>query len=290
MAELTAESQKRFRIWMDDLLDLDSSNPLVNWNWRRNSMQFLCPAAAELAAQLKPKAAFALLKSKVPLPMTQADYKPAGEDDGFAFADQLKQNKLVLFGSEAMLSTSLRNTYRRWKEFYEETGTNILYLTLGMLSYPDPKGGSKWAPLLLVPVELSRRLGFDNYELRVKDDEWVINTTLVELLRAYYGLDLGELKELQPDREGRLDPATAFDVVAMAISGHKDWNLRTDFVTLGIFTFSRYLLWNELRTCQEALMANPVVRSLAEPRLTWTPAVICVDCGVYTPPRLPFWD
>ncbi len=58
------------------------------------------------------------------------------------------------------------------------------------------------APLVLLPVELSRKSARSGYRIRAADDDPVVNPALAEYLRLDFGITLPEL----PDR--RRSPTT----------------------------------------------------------------------------------
>ncbi|HRH41484.1 MAG TPA: DUF4011 domain-containing protein, partial [Pyrinomonadaceae bacterium] len=71
------------------------------------------------------------------------------------------------------LDKSLRRIEQQSRTLVEEQGINSLFLTLGMLYYKDT-GDSKIflkAPILLIPVELSRKSAAENYTISMNDEE-----------------------------------------------------------------------------------------------------------------------
>ena len=73
-------------------------------------------------------------------------------------AEQYVDNKLQTPYQRDRLGIRLRNTYRHARLSIEEQGVNILYLALGTLNWYESKSSDiqRRAPLLLLPVELSR--------------------------------------------------------------------------------------------------------------------------------------
>src|SRR6266480_189694 len=74
----------------------------------------------------------------------------------------------------------------------QEQGVNPLFLTLGMLEYSESSTSTEVyrAPLVLVPVTLSRKSARAGYTLAVADDDAIVNPALVELMRLNYHVNL----------------------------------------------------------------------------------------------------
>ncbi len=124
-----------------------------------------------------------------------------------------------------------------------------------------PDGPACRAPLLFVPVALTRSSVTSRHVLKAIDDDLVVNPCLVELLRR---TSRAGLPDFDPDAEG-------FDVVAWlarareAVETIPGWSYHDD-VTVGLYAFSKYLLWRDLdpATWPEgaSLAAHPLVRLL----------------------------
>src|SRR5690554_5675366 len=71
----------------------------------------------------------------------------------------LTHKKLRTYLSDTELQSALTKLYRSSRLSLEENGANTLYLALGFLKwYESPKSEqARYAPLLLLPVEIIRR-------------------------------------------------------------------------------------------------------------------------------------
>jgi hypothetical protein len=67
-----------------------------------------------------------------------------------------------------------------------------LFLAIGFLNWFDDIRSEERCsvPLLLVPVSLERRQGRDQFVLRGRDDDMIVNVSLGEKLRAAFGMHL----------------------------------------------------------------------------------------------------
>ena len=84
------------------------------------------------------------------------------------------------------LARRLKELYRLAKVELEESGVNALYLALGFLKWRTEGANAKdcRAPLLLLPVGLSRQSVNQGYRMARLDEDAALNATLVEFLRT----------------------------------------------------------------------------------------------------------
>jgi hypothetical protein len=125
----------------------------------------------------------------------------------------------------------------------EESGVNILYLALGFLTWLEDKTSAiqREAPLILLPVQLTRNQRTSTYEIRLRDDEVVTNLPLQQRLREDFGLVLPEL-----DVEEEWAPSRYFEQVESAVASQTSWRVDRDGMQLGFFSFSKLLMYRDL--------------------------------------------
>ena len=183
---------------------------------------------------------------------------PLDTVDISAFEDELDQGKEFVLDIK-----ELKGIYRTMRTNLEETGANTLFLTLGTLSWCE---GSKTysAPILLMPVEMVTMKG-GQYAVRKRDEDVVLNITLIEFLKQNYDISIEGINPLPQDAHG-IDVSLVLHVVREAISNHSDWSVEEDSV-LGIFSFTKFVMWNDIHTHAMQMGSNPIVRSLIEGRL-----------------------
>ena len=125
----------------------------------------------------------------------------------------------------------------------QEMGTNTLYVAVGFLEWYESQSSAKplVAPLLLHPVEISRRLvsAQYRYEIASTGEETEVNITLSERLARDFGLRL-------PDYADADSPESYFDKVReQIVRHHPRWKIRR-FVTIGHFSFARLVMYRDL--------------------------------------------
>ncbi len=144
----------------------------------------------------------------------------------------------------------------------EEQGINILYLNLGFLQWYENKNSEtlREAPLILLPVELTRKVRSSTYEIKCRDDDIATNLPLQERLEKDFGITLPEIED-----NDDFIPSNYFQKVSTAISGQRRWTLDQDGMQLGFFSFAKLLMFRDLDPSNwnnQSLTNNPLVRKL----------------------------
>jgi len=160
------------------------------------------------------------------------------------------------------LDRSLRRLDEQARLAIEEQGVNTLFLALGMLHYTEDDASEQAfnAPLVLLPVELSRKSARSGYRVRAADDEPVVNPALVEYLRLDFGITLPELPDsaTMPDD---YDLQLFLSAAMQAVSGRRGWMVTTD-VVLALFSFQKFVMYKDLEANAPAVGAHRLVRQL----------------------------
>ena len=100
---------------------------------------------------------------------------------------------------------------------------------------------ARYAPLVLVPVDLSREGARQRYKLQARDEDLFTNISLKLFLESNYAINLPDLPE-----EGDWSPGSYLAEVAQAVAKEERWEVLTDEQLLGFFSFSKFLLWRDL--------------------------------------------
>lgn len=124
-----------------------------------------------------------------------------------------------------------------------ETGSNMLFLTIGFLEWSESDDGQKrLAPLLLLPVELVRpevRRGPRAYKLQANGDDVQINLALKQKLTKDFGVDLPEFSDEFTIEE-------YFVRVEEALGERAEWQIRRQMCLSLISQLGRLLLYHDL--------------------------------------------
>ena len=262
------------QLWERKLLDLTLRNNLLNLRLTKSVMQFASVNPATFEDALAAGTEFQVL----PRPANW-DIQPEGKGlyintenitATTAVADEeFKQKRLRSFFTETELNSNLTGLYRSSRSALEENGANTLFIALGFLKWYETPGSEvpRFAPLLLAPVEIVRRSARQGYVVRSRDEETVLNITLLEKLRQDFGLSITGLEQLPRDESG-VDVNAVFTILRRGIMHQARWDVEEQ-VVLGTFSFNKFILWNDIHNNSNELAKNNVVASLLAGKLTY---------------------
>ena len=154
----------------------------------------------------------------------------------------------------------------------EENGSNTLYLALGFLKWyeSDVSEKARYAPLALFPIDIIRKSAQRGYVIRLREEEPQMNITLLEMLRQDFGLAIGGLDPLPRDDQG-VDLKAVFSVMRQAVLSRPRWDVE-QMAFIGLFSFSQFIMWSDIRNRAEDLKRSKIVRSLMSGKMEWTPS------------------
>ncbi|MHA7820041.1 MAG: DUF3320 domain-containing protein [Erythrobacter sp.] len=255
--------------WQRKLLDLTARNRLLNLPKRGAVLSLVCPQPGRLEDMLadgkdlrvKPLPDLAIGGRDIELHRQRSredlksEHAVAGLERLEIYAELEKQK----------LDAALIKLYRSAKSDLEEGGANTLYLALGFLNWKKDVGDARSyrAPLILLPVSLKRSSARADMKLSAHPDDARFNMTLLELLKTDFGLAIGGLDGDLPTDESGIDVQGIWNHIRHAIKDSPGFEVRED-VVLGIFSFSKYLMWKDLVDRADQLKENAVVRHLIE--------------------------
>ncbi len=253
------------QMWERKLLDLSMRNALINFRSSRSSVQFLCRDCTSIMNALFTGGDFSPTARPNELgevSRTAGLYpSPAAVPEKLLRAE-CEQKRLRTYHEEKELASALTALYRSSRNSVEESGANPLYLAVGFLRWYETDKSSKelYAPLVLLPVELVRRAVPRGYVLRLRDEEPQFNITLLELLRSSFDIQIPGLDPLPKNDEG-IDLRRVFSILRRALMQQKRWDI-LETVCLANFSFSRFIMWNDLHNHASELGANRIVNAL----------------------------
>ena len=270
-AEITRE-----QLWERKLLDLSLRNSLLNFSFYRSSVQLLVGQPEDLFDPLtRDDAEFAVLarprEPEIPVEgKGLLDLRHAGEPIQRFLRSEFRQRRVRTSTDAEELPGTLNNLFRTAKTGLEESGANTLYLAFGFLRWYETDSSQKphYAPLVLLPVELVRASVRKDFLLRAREDEPQFNVTLLEMLRNNYGVNIPDVDPLPQNENGDRNLRGVFTAVRNAVMKMSRWDV-SESVILSNFSFSNYIMYNDLRRRSADLKANKVVSSLLSGRLNW---------------------
>ncbi|MDP2310998.1 MAG: DUF4011 domain-containing protein, partial [Pseudomonadota bacterium] len=293
---------QRFKRWKDRLLDLSLNNRLLNFRpGARSSFRLLVPDLATFEDILAADHTFDVL------PRPEADPRDARDvalaDARADLADlharrRADLDRRILHAEDPrdVLAHRAVELDRAARTDREEGGANTLFAAVGLLKWYESGAPeqARYAPLLLVPVRLLYERGTRRLRLRRSDEDALGNVTLAEKLRRDHAVDLGLLATLGADDsspERGVDVAGLLRDARAAIRQVPRWEV-LDEVHVGLFTFTKFLMWKDLDENADAMLQSAVVRHIAQgaagdfPDAVGEPALTTLDDDV-PPARIP---
>lgn len=250
---------KKFDYWQHELLDLGRRNKMINYReTKRSTLKLTEPCLTELYNRICVNEETLTFKRSVdretdarvfsilslleyldnPLPVGIGDIKTEGS--------VIERQRTLL---------NMRSKSRLAKE---EQGTNILYLSFGFLEWKDGQGSNAQvikSPLILVPASLTLKALNSPFELSKYDDDIVVNPTLRHYLKSEYAIDL-------PEFDSDKDSPEDFFIKMNEIASKKGWNIIKD-VSLGLLSFLKITMYNDMVRNEQAIKQHPVIRAMA---------------------------
>ncbi len=276
------EKLTKQRIWERKLLDFSLRNSLLNFRPGKNSLQLMASDLGKLEDELSngknisvmevPSEWAGSLKS-----IKMYEIENDKELIDHIFTQEIKSDRIRTFIPQEELTVQLKNMYRSAKVSMEENGTNTMFLALGFLRWfeSDISEKPRYAPVVLVPVEIVRNLRKGGYVIRSRQEEARINTTLLEYLRQIFSIQISGLEPLPEDEHG-LDVPLIFHTVRQAIMGKSRWNLE-NMAFIGLFSFGQFVMWNDIKSRSEELKQNKVVSYLMDGTMNWQDPELSFD-------------
>lgn len=237
------------------LLDLSTRNRLLNTPLRTRNNR-----AIEIVDEKADEVFRALSDGKAMTFLPGADL-PAGErevDDSDTAAipqpgdDTIDSRGVAARHSDSRLQTRLtseglqKRLFDIWDDartLESEQGVNILYLALGLLKWFDAESSdvARYAPLVLLPVQLERSSAADRFKLKGRDEPPSPNLTLQAKMKSEFGLTIEDFSD-----EDAVDLGAYAAKVAETVSRQGRWEVLPDAMVLGFFSFAKFLMYRDL--------------------------------------------
>ena len=271
ITDIRPEAMGKMVQWERKLLDLGLRNNLINMRLRRNMVPILTTSIDVLENTLSSGSDFTLHPRPADYQSTDVTFESVSDlqNCNALIQSEFQNQRLRAPMTDAELAKALTELYRSAKASLEENGANTLYLALGLLRwYETPKSTkARYAPLVLLPIELVRKSARAGYVLRIRDEEPQMNVTLLEKLKQDFRITVSGLDPLPMDEAG-VDLRRVLTIVRKAIMSQPRWDV-LESAYLGIFSFSQFVMWNDLRNRSADLERNKIVRSLIDGKLSW---------------------
>ncbi|MBQ7525195.1 MAG: DUF4011 domain-containing protein, partial [Abditibacteriota bacterium] len=290
-------------LWESKLLDLTGRNMLLNLPQKSSSIMPLMSAHVdEIEDALADGHEFHILPEpmqissiKVPMPTRDGKMKEVNlldllvKENGIFeitewptqsnmdisswFRQEFRNHRMYAFRGQTVLNKELTSMYRAARASQQENGTSSLYLAIGLLRWFQTSGKSPmYAPLILLPIEIVRKPGNLGYALHARDDEPHFNTTLLEMLKRDYNIEVHGVDPLPTDDHG-VDIKKVFAAVRGSVYNMENWDV-VESCVIGNFSFAKFAMWNDIHSAGDMLENSKVVRSLMKGHVDWDVTVV----------------
>ena len=146
------------------------------------------------------------------------------------------------------LQKRLLTLYRDAQMMEEEQGVSVLFMGLGFLRWFESASSEieRFAPLILLPVDLQRDSARGRFKLAFRDQDMEPNLSLRAMLKADFDLALPDF----PDGNEWL-PSQYFERVQEAVSSQPRWEVQPNLIELSFYSFAKFLMWRDLDAADE---------------------------------------
>ncbi|MBR1400831.1 MAG: DUF4011 domain-containing protein [Prevotella sp.] len=258
-------------IWERKLLDFSLRNNMINCKLGKRVIPFVSFDINKLEDMLQEGKDYSVIPYPEKLIEPEKDGMYHSATQAAPLREKVltgieKNHQITSYLSETDLRNALKFIYRTSRNALEENGANTLFVVLGMLKWYENEKSTiaRYAPLLMLPVDIVRKAG-QNYVIRLRDEDVIMNITLLELLKQQFRINMSVLNPLPTDEHG-VDVTKILNTVRMAVREQKNWMVM-DEASLGLFYFNKFVMWNDIHSNAEKLKENEVVKSLMEGRV-----------------------
>lgn len=269
--------------WERKLLDLSLRNMLINMRMTKAVVPLLSSDVSVLEDALSDGEEFQVMPRPVDMSIAGDGGVPVealGELGPFAefIALESKHKRLHSLYTEKELNSCLTKMYRSAKTSMEENGASTLYLALGLLRWFEDKNSTtaRYAPIVLVPIDIVRKSASKGYAMHMRDEDAQINITLLEFLKQKFDTPIYGLNPPPVDMHG-LDISKVFAIIRHAVMNLPMWDV-VEAGFIGNFSFSQFVMWNDIHSNSIFLEKNKIVHSLMIGAVDWDCTIPeCVD-------------
>lgn len=260
-----AEMNKLLDIWADKLLDTGKRNNLINFkDTKSSSAEVVIPSCSELFSRCAEGNDFIVYDPKIVTEDDAAEESGETEEKKQLSCDEFigryshyirKDNQVLVYAQTPNPMTAVKNIAKRARQTMDETGINVSYLAFGFMKWKESRDSNVFynAPLLLVHIRINGGTVKEPIQIEITDDDVVVNPTFDYLLQAQFG---DSLPAFEDD-----DTYVSYLEKAEAVARRQGWEV-VHSCKLGIFSFLKLNMYEDLKSNKEKILENKNVRAL----------------------------
>ena len=255
--------------WAELLLDMGKRNNLISFkNTKLSTVELVAPDFATLFSYADKGAKLKVFDPMIEDEDAELDFgdldlesrgdkkdKLCDRDDYIAvYSGRVKKGQVLAYNITGKPIKALTNISKKVRTTIEETGVNTLYLAFGFINWTENASDHVYkAPLLLVPVSVSRESAVEPYEIKIPNDEMILNPTFSFKLYNDYGIKL-------PEFEDGDDVDTYIESVFDMIKG-LGWTVSLECM-LGLFSFQKLNMYQDIKDNSDFINENENIRAI----------------------------
>jgi len=236
---VTSAMRQKIQQWKDRLTDVSKSNRLLHFNKEQLSTVEIITKASSIYASL-------LEEDYSPIPIKNWEIQQEG-DQLAKFLKKLRQD------SNSLL---------------KEKGVNSLFIALGTLTWIATEKSTEFiSPILLIPVELRKTRGKQEYEINRFDESFSFNPLLARKLSTDFGIELLENEEIP-----NLSYETLLNKFDDHVNKHFSWNLDRETAYISLFQDSKAAMLQDLdflEADEDLFAMHPILPRLADEKVIY---------------------
>ncbi len=259
-------NDNKLKKWADLLLDTGKRNNLINFkNTKYGTVEVVYPDIYTLFSKVEHSKTLEIYDSKISDEFDD-DFDDQNEEleeehltkDDFIekYSNKVKKcNQILIYNSSIEPSVSLQKISKKAKDMLEETGVNIAYMAFGFINWTESDSSNEimHAPILLVPISIERETTIDPFEIKITDNDMILNPTFSFKLKNDYGIELAQF-----DEDESIE--SYFDAIEKAIE-KLNWTISRE-CKIGTFSFLKINMYEDIMENSSKILENNCVRLL----------------------------
>lgn len=248
----------KFDFWSKKLLDLSLSNKLINFKIGTKNPTVFISSLSYFLTSIKNKEAINVAPQNI-------ENKLDFSEEEISSREIIELERNGRFGISGTIE-DYRTLIKKAQSIIEETGSNALYLTIGLVEFtPKESRKSFYSPILLIPLTPKSKFINHSFELQLNFDSISINTTLIEYLKLNFNFEFNE--ELNISKDDFVETyQKIIDIFNSKSSDECKINILKNKVFISILYFANFIIWDDIQKRKDQLLENEIIKCLVERR------------------------
>ncbi|MCM3572505.1 DUF4011 domain-containing protein [Mesobacillus subterraneus] len=237
--------------WKKDLIDLTNRNVLLNFRPKKNNTLQFFEEPQELFDDLV-KETKNINVEELKNPILEQIQKLMNS------VEEETENRKKIAEEKERFNKLVGKLRLEARTRLNEQGIQTLYLVFGVLKWKEQGNDREFlSPLLLVPVELYRSSANQPFQMKMVEDEIVLNPFMAHKLREEKGIAFPELSDHED-----MDLEKIWRGISEQIDHLEGWSVSPE-IYLSLFSFSKLVMYKDLENYRDLLEAHPLISKIS---------------------------